>query len=142
VTDVFSKRKRSKIMSRIRSSGTKPEVAFRKLVRELSGRRLRLNVPSLPGSPDVVVYSLRLALFIDGCFWHCCPLHGSKPKSNVAFWKDKLRKNVLRDRRTRRELRCLGWTVWVLWEHDLRPRAVVRTRRNLRKRFARLVARL
>jgi DNA mismatch endonuclease (patch repair protein) len=142
VTDVFSKRKRSQIMSRIRSSGTKPERVCWSLVREVTGRSCRHNVASLPGSPDVVVRSLRLAVFMDGCYWHSCPLHGSKPKSNVAFWNDKLRKNVLRDRRTRRELRRLGWTVWVLWEHDLREKAVPRTRRNLRKRVRRLLDRL
>ena len=138
MTDVFSKRKRSDIMSRIRSSGSRPEKVLRQLIREVSGRRLRLNLASLPGSPDVVVYSLRLAIFMHGCYWHSCPLHGRRPKSNVEFWTEKLEKNVRRDRRACSALRRAGWTVWILWEHELKDAALPRTRRNLVRRFRRL----
>lgn len=125
-------------MSKIRSSGTKPEKLLRLLVREASGLSLRYNVPSLPGSPDIVVHSLKIAIFAEGCLWHKCPTHFRMPKSNVPFWEDKIRKNVRRDRRNRAALRSLGWTVWRIWEHDLKPASRSRTLRNLRKRFSRL----
>ena len=127
-------------MSKIRSEGTKPELRLRKLVRAASGRSLRYNVRELPGSPDVVVHSLRIAIFMEGCLWHKCPVHFRMPKSNVPFWEDKIRKNVRRDRKNRAALRLAGWTVWRIWEHDLRQKDVPRTLRNLRKRFARAVA--
>lgn len=126
-------------MSRIKNAGTRPEKLLRRMVRELSGRAIRCNVRRLPGSPDIVVPSLRLAIFMDGCFWHACPAHGSTPKSRRVFWSEKLRRNVLRDRRSRRELRKAGWKVWSIWEHDLRKDSLSRTRRNLRKRLARMV---
>jgi DNA mismatch endonuclease (patch repair protein) len=127
-------------MSKIRSEGTKPELLLRRLVRAASGRSLRYNVRTLPGSPDVVVHSLRIAIFAEGCLWHRCPVHFRMPKSNTAFWEDKIRKNVRRDRKNRAALRLAGWIVWRIWEHDLRPSNASRTARNLRKRFARAVA--
>lgn len=127
-------------MSKIRSEGTKPELLLRRLVRAASGRSLRYNVRTLPGSPDVVVHSLRIAIFMEGCLWHKCPVHFRMPKSNVPFWEEKIRKNVARDRRNRAALRSAGWIVWRIWEHDLHPRHASRTGRNLRKRFARMVA--
>lgn len=129
-------------MSRIRSSGSRPELVLRGLVRQVSdGARLRYNHSGLPGSPDVAVPSLRLAVFMEGCFWHGCPRHGRIPKTNVAFWREKISRNIRRDRRNRAELRRLGWTVWRVWEHDLRPSRVRTTRRNLRRRLLRLVSR-
>ncbi len=139
MADVFSKEVRSSIMSRIRSSGSRPELALQELVRELSGLPVLLNVKDLPGSPDAVVPSIRLAVFMDGCYFHACPLHGRVPKSNVEFWTKKFENNVRRDRRVRSALRADGWTVWVVWEHDLRSKAVVRTRRNMVRRFRRLL---
>ncbi len=136
----MSKRARSRLMSKIRSEGTKPELRLRRLVRTASGRPLSYNVRSLPGSPDVVVPSLRIAIFAEGCLWHKCPVHFRMPKSNTLFWEDKIRKNVLRDRKNRAALRLAGWTVWRIWEHDLRPNGLGRTLRNLRKRFVRAVA--
>lgn len=143
MVDVFSKRKRSRIMSRIRSSGSKPERVLRDLVRRASGdAKLRYNYPGLPGSPDIVVFSMKLAIFMEGCFWHGCPRHGRIPKSNVKFWREKIARNKRRDRRNRAELRELGWTVWRIWEHDLRQDQLVRTGKNLRRRFRRLAARM
>jgi DNA mismatch endonuclease (patch repair protein) len=126
-------------MSRIRSSGSKPELVLRAVVRRASGGlSLRYNYSGLPGSPDIVVFSLKLAIFMEGCFWHGCPEHGRVPKSNVDFWRKKLARNKRRDRRNRALLRELGWTVWRVWEHDLKPDRLVRTGRNLRRRFRRL----
>jgi DNA mismatch endonuclease (patch repair protein) len=99
----------------------------------------RNNVRGLPGSPDVVVPRIRLAVFADGCFFHMCPIHGRLPKSRVDFWRRKLEGNVRRDRSTRRALRALGWTVWSIWEHDLKDGSVARTSRLLRRRMARIL---
>jgi len=126
-------------MSRIRSSGTGPELVLRRIVRSASGMATRNNVRGLPGSPDVVVPRIRLAVFADGCFFHMCPIHGRLPKSRVDFWRRKLEGNVRRDRSTRRALRALGWTVWSIWEHDLKDGSVARTSRLLRRRMARIL---
>jgi DNA mismatch endonuclease (patch repair protein) len=136
MADVFSKRKRSQIMSRIRSSGGPKEQVFRKAVREAYGGRPKVNDERLPGTPDVSIYRLKVAMFMDGCFWHGCKEHSRTPKSNVEFWTKKISGNQRRDKRVRKELRRMGWKVWVVWEHDLKN--VRRLVRNLRKRFARL----
>jgi len=136
MADVFSKRKRSQIMSRIRSSGGPKERVFRKAVREAYGGRTKVNDECLPGTPDVSIYKLKVAAFFDGCYWHGCPLHGRVPKSNVEFWEKKIGGNKRRDRRVRKELRRMGWRVWVVWEHELKD--VPRLVRNLKKRILRL----
>lgn len=136
MADVFSKRKRSQIMSRIRSSGGPKEQIFRKAVREAYGGRPKVNDERLPGTPDVSIYKLKIAMFMDGCYWHGCPVHGKIPKTNVKFWTKKITGNKRRDRRVRKELRAMGWRVWIVWEHELKD--VRRLVRNLRRRFARL----
>lgn len=139
VADTLTKKQRSRLMGRIRSSGTKPEKLLRKMLEELSGLPVSNNVRSLPGTPDVYVPSLSLAVFMDGCFWHRCPAHGRIPKSRVKFWRAKLSRNVERDRESRAALRVMGITVWSVWEHDLKLDLVSRTRRNLRRRVRRLM---
>jgi DNA mismatch endonuclease (patch repair protein) len=74
----------------------------------------------LPGKPDAVFPTDRVALFIDGCFWHQCSKHAVKPRTNESFWRSKLEANVARDRRVNRELRSLGWRVIRVWEHDIK----------------------
>lgn len=138
MADVFSKKKRSQVMSKIRSSGGPTEQRFRKAVREAYGKRTKVDDERLPGRPDVSIYKLKVAIFLDGCYWHGCPLHGRIPKSNVEFWEKKISGNKRRDKRVRKELRAMGWRVWVVWEHELKDyRKLVQ---NLRKRFARLEA--
>ncbi len=73
----------------------------------------------LPGRPDFVFAAERVAIFVDGCFWHKCPHHCRVPQNNVDYWVPKLDRNVRRDRRVRRLLRVSGWTVLRFWEHDL-----------------------
>lgn len=136
--DTMTKRQRSRLMSRIRSSGTKPEKVCRRLFRALTKRRLRYNDASLPGSPDIVIPSIKVAFFADGCYWHVCPVHGRVPKSNVAFWTAKLRRNVARDKSARRALRKMGWTVWCIWEHDLKEPRLPGLRRRIRRRLSRI----
>lgn len=138
MADMFSSTERSELMRRIRSSGTKIEVRLHELVRAALGPRWRIdqNARDLPGVPDILVPSLRLAIFADGCFYHSCPTHGRPPKSNRGYWVPKLARNVRRDRRSRRALRVLGYAVWRFWEHDLTGRAVAKTLLALEHRLA------
>lgn len=88
------------------------------------------------GKPDFVFSSARVALFVDGCFWHRCPLHSTQPKSNSIFWDEKLSRNVSRDKRVNRRLRKEGWIVVRIWEHDLVKRfpvCILKIERALRK---------
>jgi DNA mismatch endonuclease (patch repair protein) len=129
MTDVFDRAKRSQVMSRIRSKGTSLEETLYRLIRQSLGSRWRIdrNVQSLPGQPDVVIPFLRIVVFAHGCFYHCCVRHGHLPKSNTEYWAPKLESNCRRDRRSRRRLRALGFSVWTIWEHDLEGRRLQRT---------------
>lgn len=122
-------------MSRIRGANTGPEIIFRKVL-WANGLRYMLRY-HLPGKPDLVFVSARLAVFVDGCFWHACPLHATKPKANSAFWRKKLRGNVKRDRVVNSLLQQSGWRVLRFWEHeieaDLRP-AVRRVLATVRRK--------
>lgn len=88
-----------------------------------SGLRYRLHA-KLPGRPDIAFTKVKVAVFIDGCFWHRCPLHGVMPKSNVDFWKRKLMGNVKRDRKNDALLQGEGWYVLRLWEHQVETELV------------------
>jgi DNA mismatch endonuclease, patch repair protein len=123
MADVFTKAKRSAVMSQIRGRGNKAtEVALMKLLRQhaITGWRRHQNVL---GKPDFLFKQNRLVLFVDGCFWHGCPRCYRRPKSNRKFWDSKIARNRERDRRVNRELRRLGWSVMRIWEHDLAKRA-------------------
>jgi DNA mismatch endonuclease (patch repair protein) len=104
-------------MSNLRTAGTEPERALR---RELHrrGLRYRVNLTTLPGRPDIALTRARIAVFVDGCFWHGCPEHAVAPKANAAWWRSKLDANVTRDRRTDERLREAGWCVIRAWEHE------------------------
>jgi DNA mismatch endonuclease (patch repair protein) len=97
-------------------SSTKPELALRRV---LHGRGLRftLHRRDLPGRPDIVLSRARIAVFVDGCFWHGCPEHGVLPKNNREWWEQKLAGNTERDRRKDAELEEKGWLTLHLWEH-------------------------
>lgn len=99
------------------SRDSTPEVLLRRALHR-RGVRFRLHRRGLPGRPDLVLVRSRLAVFVDGCFWHACPQHGVLPKSNGEFWREKLEANVARDRRNDRELAELGWRAVRVWEHD------------------------
>jgi len=107
-------------MARITGDNLKPEAAVKFA---LKGARIkfRANVKSLPGSPDIVVG--RTALFVHGCFWHGCPAHYRRPKSNRRFWSDKLASNRRRDARAARRLRAMGYSVLTAWECSVRNSA-------------------
>ena len=96
---------------------TGPEVLVRRALHRL-GLRYRVNYRGLPGTPDVVFTRARIALFVDGCFWHRCPDHGVIPKANRQWWSDKLQTTVERDGRKDSELEAAGWLPVHVWEHE------------------------
>lgn len=115
--DIVDRATRSRMMSGIRGSNTKPEVTVRSFLHR-QGFRFRLHTRVLPGRPDIVLPRFRTAVFVHGCFWHRhrgCRF-AYTPKSNLPFWQAKFDGNVERDRRKVRELRKLGWRVEVIWE--------------------------
>ena len=107
----------SKTMSKIRRRDTKLELKVR---RELHrrGLRFRVDYAAVPGRPDIAFTRVMVAVFLDGCFWHGCPLHGTSPKSNADWWKAKITRNLERDARVRDQLEDLGWLVLRYWAHD------------------------
>lgn len=109
---------RSDAMSRIRGKNTKPEVLLRKSL-WARGLRYRLHRATPAGRPDIVFPGPRVAIFVDGCFWHGCPAHYVPPRSREAFWARKLKTNVERDQRQTRELERSGWRVMRVWEHEV-----------------------
>ncbi|HEV2692852.1 MAG TPA: very short patch repair endonuclease [Verrucomicrobiae bacterium] len=170
MADIFTKAKRSHVMSLIRSRGNKDtEVVLAKMLRrhKITGWRRHLLIrvatrvassklsvesrkkskpergtprtnnsqPSTKTSqltltvrPDFVFTKSRVAVFVDGCFWHGCPIHGTKPKGNRAFWKNKFATNIARDQRVNLALRSAKWRVLRIWEHELKqePRLLKR----------------
>lgn len=130
--DVFSRKKRSWIMSRVRGSDTKPELEIRSLVHKL-GFRFRLGNRNLPGNPDLKLPRLKKVIFVHGCFWHghkSCS-RAKLPGTNVKFWKEKIAKNKLRDSKNLRLLKKLGWQSLVVWQCELKDPKKVKA--NLRK---------
>jgi len=126
--DTMTKRQRSRLMSRIRSKDTTPEMATRSILRKM-GYRYRLHRRDLPGTPDIAIGRLKAIIDVRGCFWHRhkgCRL-ASEPSTNVKFWTDKFARNVSRDRRNTRQWAKLGWKAVVLWECELNdPKSVAK----------------
>jgi DNA mismatch endonuclease (patch repair protein) len=156
--DIFTQRKRSDVMARIRSAGNKDtELRLIRIVRAngITGwrRQQTIRFNSQPSTsnpersklgvalrklsrgvrPDFVFPGLRVAVFVDGCFWHGCPKHATWPKARAAFWRNKILTNITRDRRVNRALRERGWKVLRIWEHELAKRNVARLLRRLNK---------
>jgi DNA mismatch endonuclease (patch repair protein) len=120
--DTLDKVTRSRVMSRNRSKGTKStELRFRSLLVRSGIRGWTVAKRSgLPGTPDVIFVRAKIAIFLDGCFWHGCRKCRSIPATNKSFWTDKISKNKKRDRIVVRQLRSIGWRSLRLWEHDLK----------------------
>ncbi len=137
--DIFTKRKRSEVMSLIRSYGNKA-TEFRLIqifrANEITSWRRGSKLPLTPRRsksqgasaknrstgkvrPDFVFPMLKLAVFVDGCFWHGCPQHATQPKTNAKFWRDKIAGNKARDKKVNRLLRAKGWKVIRVWQHEL-----------------------
>lgn len=115
--DVVDRATRSRMMSGIRGANTRPEMVVRRYL-HARGLRYRLHVKGLPGRPDIVLPKHRVVVEVRGCFWHqhrgC--RYATSPKTNAAFWREKLMSNVNRDRRTTVALRKAGWRVLTVWE--------------------------
>jgi DNA mismatch endonuclease (patch repair protein) len=118
MVDVLSAAQRSELMSRIQSKNTVPELLLRRAVWAF-GVRYRVHRSIGRIKPDMVFGPARIVVFVDGCFWHQCPLHGTIPKSNVVYWKAKLERNIARDIETTRALTMAGWKVIRFWEHEV-----------------------
>jgi DNA mismatch endonuclease (patch repair protein) len=116
MVDVHTKAQRRYNMSRIRSSGTNPELKIKKLMQALG---LAYQPKGIMGRPDFADKKRKIAVFVDGCFWHGCPKHGNLPKSNIFFWRKKIQTNRVRDRKVNCELKKLGWKVIRIWECKL-----------------------
>jgi DNA mismatch endonuclease (patch repair protein) len=132
MVDILSPQDRSDLMRRIRPTGNRStELAVARVMRRLGmcgwRRHRRIAVGVVGGGnnrgavrPDFVFSAQRVAVFIDGCFWHCCPKHATMPATNRAWWRSKLVANVQRDARHTRLLRRHGWSVLRIWEHDVK----------------------
>ena|SRR5208283_1129248 len=119
MTDVLTREQRTRNMSNIRGKNTGPELKLRKLLwsHGIRGYRIHYN---LPGKPDIVFTKKKIAIFIDGCFWHKCPVCFQEPETRKEFWMKKIQSNVERDDRVNFRLKSDGWTVMRFWEHDVR----------------------
>jgi len=124
--DTVDKATRSRIMSSIRAKGNRStEGRLRMMLVRAGITGWKLHGTHLVGNPDFVFEGIRLALFVDGCFWHACPRCGHMPKSNRRYWRAKLDRNIRRDRRQRARLRREGWSVVRVWAHELQDGAKV-----------------
>jgi DNA mismatch endonuclease (patch repair protein) len=129
MTDHVSLNGRSKIMRAIKGKNTKPELYVRSLLHR-EGYRFRIHRKDLPGTPDIVFFSRKKAIFINGCFWHqhedpLCPI-SQKPSSNKEYWEPKLKRNKERDKIAHDKLKKLGWEIFVVWECSLKDEKTLR----------------
>jgi DNA mismatch endonuclease (patch repair protein) len=124
-------------MQRMPSVGTGPELAIRALLHK-RGMRFRVAMKTLPGKPDIALTKAKMAVFVDGCFWHFCPDHGTLPKNNGGWWLEKLEGNRERDSRKDDQLQALGWEPLHIWEHTNAEEAADLIERRWRQRPGRL----
>jgi DNA mismatch endonuclease (patch repair protein) len=129
----------SERMSRVRRRDTAPELELRS---ELHRRGLRYRVDrrplkGVPSRADLVFGPAKVAVYVDGCFWHSCPEHGTMPRSNEAFWQDKLARNRERDATVNELLAAAGWTVVRVWEHEEIAAAADRVESAVRESLSR-----
>jgi DNA mismatch endonuclease (patch repair protein) len=111
----------SRVMSSIRGKNTQPEIIIRKMLFNNGFRGYRIHYKKIPGRPDIVFIKKKLAIFINGCFWHRCPYcRLPLPKSNIEFWKNKLNYNVKRDYSKIKDLEELGWKTLTIWECEIK----------------------
>lgn len=131
MTDILTKAQRSALMAKVKGSGNaSTELRLVAVFRAHGLTGWRRKWP-LVGKPDFVFPKLKLAVFADGCFWHGCPVHGTRPRQNAKFWREKIARNQTRDHLVTRALRARGWRVLRLWEHEL-------GRKNERRLLSRL----
>jgi len=119
MTDILTPSQRKYNMSRIRGKNTGPEIKLRKLLWTQGVRGYRIHY-KLPGKPDIIFTKKKIAIFIDGCFWHKCPVCFQEPETRKEFWMKKIGSNVNRDLKNTLQLQDEGWTVLRFWEHEIR----------------------
>lgn len=121
--DNLTKEQRKKNMSAIRSKETKIELLVSKALWK-QGIRFRKNVCNMYGKPDIAIKKYKIVLFLDSCFWHKCPEHYKKPKSNNEYWDKKIARNVVRDEEVNKYYEKQGWYVLRVWEHDFKTKDI------------------
>jgi len=124
MADIFTKKKRSEIMSKISGKETKPEILVRKFL-FANGFRYRKNDKRYPGKPDIVLPKYKTVIFVHGCFWHGhnCPA-GKLPETRKEFWKNKIQGNIERDNKNKIELEKKGWRVITIWQCELKNKKI------------------
>ena len=130
MVDVYSKEKRSWLMGRVRSTGNKSTEG--KLIELFKRNRLtgwRRRYPIF-GKPDVTFPNSKVAIFVDGCFWHNCPKHGQIPENNREFWIEKINTTKKRDRLVNRTIQNKGWRVLRIWECELKDKKLIKRKIN------------
>ena len=117
--DIYTKKKRGEIMSKVKGRDTKIEVDFRKTFWRQGYRYLK-NSKKYLGKPDLVLPRHKTVIFLDSCFWHGCKKHGSIPETRKEFWENKIGGNKMRDKEVNKYYKTLKWNIVRIWEHDLR----------------------
>jgi len=131
--DTFSKAERSRIMASVKSRNTKStELRFISILKDKNITGWRRNYP-LVGKPDFVFPRLKIAVFIDGCFWHGCPSHCRMPSSNMNYWNNKIEKNKIRDKKIKKALKMKQWQVIRIWEHEIKTGKLNRKLNRIKK---------
>ena len=118
MVDTVSKKKRSEIMSKIKSKDTKIEIEFRKAIWK-AGFRYRKNSKGYFGKPDLVLKKYKTVIFVDSCFWHGCKKHCRLPATRKKYWTDKIERNKKRDKEVNRYYKKIGWRIVRVWEHNI-----------------------
>lgn len=119
MTDTVSKRKRSEIMSLVKSKDSKFEVDFRKAFWK-KGFRYRKNSNKYFGKPDIVIKKYKTVIFLDSCFWHGCKKHCRIPSSQKKYWVEKIARNIKRDKLVTKYYKNIGWNIFRFWEHTIK----------------------
>lgn len=118
MTDMMTKEQRRKNMQNIRSISKLESIVSNELWKK--GFRFRRNSKNLFGKPDISIKKYKVVIFIDSCFWHHCPIHGNMPKSNLDYWKNKLERNIKRDKEVDEYYHEKNWNLKRIWEHDVK----------------------
>jgi len=119
--DIFTKKKRSEVMSKVKNKGSKIEVDFQKKL-WANGFRYRKNSGKYFGKPDMVLPKYKTGIFIDSCFWHGCKRHCRIPTVRNKYWLQKLERNKARDKEVTKHYKKVGWKIFRVWEHDLKKK--------------------
>ena len=118
--DIFTKKQRSRLMSKIRSSGTRPELSLKKILR---GKGFAYH-PKIKGNPDFANRKKKIAIFVHGCFWHKCPKHYQEPASNKDYWVPKIERNLSKDKENKMILKNHGYKTITIWEHEIKTQKI------------------